>query len=756
MSPHRLARPPAAHHTARVRISHYEVHDELARGGMGVVYRAIDARSGARVVLKLLKVDTEKARRRLAREADAMRRLTHPSVLTLYDAGEHMGQPYLALPYVEGESLQDRLDRDGPLSVDEAITVATQVGAGLQAAHALGLLHRDVKPANVLVDARLYGTVKLTDFGLVKDTGAERSAGMSLSIKGRFLGTPGYWPPEQAHGRLNELGPAADVYGLGALIYALLSGRPPRAADTLIQALDAFEVPVESLPPPVPLWLDDLLQRCLDDDPRARPALDQVLLVLEARGAQTESTTPDPPGPAGTPPRPSAATVRPGRPLRWVAALALLCGALGLSYWASTHRGSGGAPLIPGSQSEEVAASWSEEHQEQAQRLQREGNHTAAISHLSVALPGARNPAAVYAARGRSKLALGDFDGAQGDFSEAIALDPDDAVAYRSRGHARAWLGRHAEAVEDCTRALSLLPDDPEALAVRGSSRLLNGDGEGALRDLDRALELDPDHTSALATRGSYLNGQRRSAEALEDLDRALQLEPNNAVALANRGFSKAQLGRHAEAVEDYDRALQLLPGLRSAIANRGTSKAWLGLHEEAVEDLERALELEPDDPVVLETLAASKAAIARDSEAIVDFNRLLELAPESLVALTRRGDSKLRLGRYLAAIADYDRVLELDPNNALASCSRGVAMAGLGRDAEAIHDFDRGLAQDARYAWPFLARATSKANLGRYAEALEDLARASALDDLTPDDRQRIVDARARYERALDEQAGE
>ena len=336
-----------------VRIDHYEVHDELARGGMGVVYRATDTRSGAKVVVKLLKVDSEKARRRLRREAKAMRRLTHPSVLALYDDGEHEGRPYLVLPYVEGESLQDRLDREGTLSVDDAVDIAIQVGGGLRAAHQLGLLHRDVKPDNVLVDGHMRGAVKLTDFGLVKDTDPGRSASTSLSVRGQFLGTPGYWPPEQAFGRLVLIGPASDVYALGALLYALLSGHPPRPNDTLPRALQAFDTP----PPPLldaPDWLDDLIQRCLADDVAARPPLDAVLDTLQAHAPLPAPAGHAPP-PAPPPERAArgdprdveaaSRTVR-GRPRgRWLRiALGLALGVgLSLSTWLLWASDSSGA-----------------------------------------------------------------------------------------------------------------------------------------------------------------------------------------------------------------------------------------------------------------------------------------------------------------------------------------------------------------------------------------------------------------------------
>jgi serine/threonine-protein kinase len=166
---------------------------------MGVVFRAQDVESGAVVALKLLlagKDAPEVTRRRFAREVQALMRLRHPHVVGIHDAGEHEGAPYLALDYVEGESLQGRLDREGALPEREAAQLVRALADALQHVHEQGALHRDLKPDNVLIRGS-DGAPLLTDFGLTRDTDPSFS-GTQLTRTGRFLGTPGYWPPEQA------------------------------------------------------------------------------------------------------------------------------------------------------------------------------------------------------------------------------------------------------------------------------------------------------------------------------------------------------------------------------------------------------------------------------------------------------------------------------------------------------------------------------------------------------------------------------
>jgi len=254
------------------RIGPYEVVAELGRGGMGAVYRARDGRTGREVALKLLLAGRgagERARRRTGTELRTLTRLRHPHVVPALDAGEHAGAPYLALGLVVGETLEARLRR-GPLGVEAAVRLGRELAGALEHVHGQGVLHRDLKPDNVLLRAA-DGAALLTDFGLALDLEASRSR---VSKTGVFLGTPGYWPPEQARGELEGLGPAADVYGLGAVLYAALTGRPPVEGEAVVEYLEAVRfrrVPaVRSVRPEVPAWLSEVCRRCLEPAPEDR------------------------------------------------------------------------------------------------------------------------------------------------------------------------------------------------------------------------------------------------------------------------------------------------------------------------------------------------------------------------------------------------------------------------------------------------------------------------------------------------------
>ena len=257
---------------------------------MGVVYRAQDA-AGREVALKLLlpgRVTNQRALKRFAIEAEALSRLApHPHVVRLVGRGEHEGAPWIAMELVEGESLAERLRR-GPLGIAESIRLARHVAEALNYIHGEGLVHRDLKPDNVLLQD---GKALLTDFGLVYDAESSRDR---LTQTGVFLGTPGYWPPEQGRGDKAEMGVRSDLYGLGALLYACLTGRPPVEGPTVLACIaqKSFEqiAPPHELRPEVPAWLSELCMHCLALRPADRPAsaylVRRALLAGDAAGGR--------------------------------------------------------------------------------------------------------------------------------------------------------------------------------------------------------------------------------------------------------------------------------------------------------------------------------------------------------------------------------------------------------------------------------------------------------------------------------------
>jgi WD40 repeat protein/tRNA A-37 threonylcarbamoyl transferase component Bud32 len=249
-------------------IAGYEVLQELGRGGMSVVYKARQAHPNRLVALKVIlagrHADAERRARFLA-EADAIARLRHPNIVQIHEVGQHDSLPFLALEYVEGGTLARRLAGTA-LPARPAAELVEKLARAVQHAHERGVIHRDLKPANVLLGAD--GTPKITDFGLAKQPRPE------LTATGAVLGTPAYMAPEQAAGDTTLVGPPADVYALGVILYELLTGRPPFQAATALETLEQVRslepVPPTQLQPKTPRDLETIGLKCLHKDAARR------------------------------------------------------------------------------------------------------------------------------------------------------------------------------------------------------------------------------------------------------------------------------------------------------------------------------------------------------------------------------------------------------------------------------------------------------------------------------------------------------
>jgi tetratricopeptide (TPR) repeat protein/tRNA A-37 threonylcarbamoyl transferase component Bud32 len=307
-------------------IAGYELLEVLGQGGMGIVYKARQVRLNRLVALKMIRAGEHATRRELARfrtEAQAVAQIQHPNIVQIYEVGEHDGLPFFSLEYVDGCSLAKQFGAMPQPPLQAARLVETLARA-IHAAHQKGIIHRDLKPSNVLVAAD--GTLKVTDFGLAKrldgDSGQTRT--------GVVMGTPSYMAPEQALGKTKEIGPAVDIYALGAVLYEALSGRPPFRGTTIWETLDQVRtqdpVPPGRLQPKVPRDLETICLKCLHKEPARRyaTALDlarDLQCFLEGRPIQA---------------RPVSAW---GRAYRWARrrpAQAGLVAAIGLAVLAGT------------------------------------------------------------------------------------------------------------------------------------------------------------------------------------------------------------------------------------------------------------------------------------------------------------------------------------------------------------------------------------------------------------------------------------
>jgi serine/threonine-protein kinase len=281
------AEKPLAARLAEALGSAYTIEGEIGRGGMGVVYRARDERLQRRVAIKVLPPELafqQDIRERFTREAQTAARLSHPHIVPIHTVGEGLGLVYFVMGYVDGESVAGRIRRRGRLPVDEARRIMAEAADALSAAHAVSIIHRDIKPDNILLEGP-RGRVMVTDFGIAKALSG--SSGATLTGAGVAIGTPAFMSPEQAAGE-REIDGRSDLYSLGIVSYQMLTGELPFTAPTvagiLMKQITESAPDVRGKRPDIPEDLALAVSRCLEKDPSNRwPTADSLRRALESR-----------------------------------------------------------------------------------------------------------------------------------------------------------------------------------------------------------------------------------------------------------------------------------------------------------------------------------------------------------------------------------------------------------------------------------------------------------------------------------------
>ena len=246
----------------------YEIKEEIGRGGMGIVYRAVQISLGREVAIKVLppQLAVEKEFvKRFYREAQSAANLKHPNIVTIHDVGEEDGTYYFAMEYLDGGSLEDRIEKQGAYSLEEAVAIISQMAVALDYAHKNGIIHRDIKPGNIIIDEE--GRAVITDFGIAKAAYDQK-----LTKTGMTVGSPEYMSPEQVKGR--EIDGRADLYALGIVFYRMLCGEVPFTGDSAVsiayQHVNEPIPPISALRPDLPQYADRILQKLLAKDPDNR------------------------------------------------------------------------------------------------------------------------------------------------------------------------------------------------------------------------------------------------------------------------------------------------------------------------------------------------------------------------------------------------------------------------------------------------------------------------------------------------------
>ncbi len=600
-------------------ISHYRIIEKLGGGGMGVVYLAEDTRLDRKVAIKFLPAEVatdERAKQRLLREAKTAATLDHPNICSIYEVGEEDGHSFIVLQYIEGETLAARLKRQVP-DLREALAIAAQVADALSEAHARGVIHRDIKPDNIMLATR--GQVKVLDFGLAKtlrDPGileGDAQTGSMLSIPGMVMGTEPYMSPEQVRGE--ELDSRSDIFSFGTVLYELLSGRRPFEAKSSAEVISAI---LTTQPPPISRSSlghcgsgeEQLIRKCLEKDAALRyqtigdliPDLQQIRREYETGQVTPRSGT--------TTVKPKAITDDKGGRFRVsrlglvLTSLALVLAAAGV--WFFSFRSLKRTPAATVMSSNPVAY---DAYMRGKVNVGSENpdNNNAAIKLFEQSVAADPNFAAAYAELARAYTIKARYSGtaaekqklyedAEVDVEKALAIDPNLAEGHFARGLIL-WTPYkrfpHEQAIQSYRRAIELNPNFDEAHHQLGFIYLHIGLLDKAQQEIEKALAINPGNTLARYRLGVINMCRARYEEAFQIFN-STPRDMNPSLLAFYTSNALFRLGRNEEASEIIEKFFKDYPkdegGAVTSVKAMMLAKA--GKKREAEATIQHAIEI--------------------------------------------------------------------------------------------------------------------------------------------------------------------
>jgi tetratricopeptide (TPR) repeat protein/predicted Ser/Thr protein kinase len=669
----------------------YELLEEIGRGGQGVVYRARQKSLNRTVALKVIGLGqwaTQAHLKRFRREAEAAANLDHPCIVPIYDVGEREGSCYFSMKFIDGGQL-DEVAKRKPISSRDAAELIAKLARTVHYAHEHGILHRDIKPGNILLDAK--GEPHLSDFGLARLLETKSTVTHTMDV----LGTPSYMAPEQASGHNEQLTSATDVYGLGAVFYQLLTGHPPFTGGTTYETvqlvLETEPRQPRLLNPKIDRELSTICLKCLEKDPKRRYSSALALAEDLEHWLKHEPIRA----------KRSGLVIRARKWVRRNPAIAALIAALivvvavglGGALWES-HRVQGDRALVR-------RANLSEKERVRLEAEQKK-NPAAYEAYL-------RGRAFTFAAG--TQLVKPDPDGAIRSYQEAVKLNPGFAQAWARLSCAqseRYWLealdpspARLAAAKDALDHALALAPDLPETHLALGYYRY-HGQRNftGALaefRQAEQDLPNDFDITFAIVTIERRLGHWE---EAIAGLRRAIELAPRHVDAYNELALTYVFLRRFPEALATADRVLAWDPAETFALGLKA-QVFWATGDLQAVEPLLVSPGISPHVRAVqallqrryAEAMQIFSDAIAADSRGRPGRKLKLLLA----LSQQRASDSAAARVTYQKAAQDFQRelgeVVSDSPAEAGAHAALGIAQAGLGEAPSAIAEGQKAMA---------------------------------------------------------------
>ncbi len=753
------------------RYGRYVSVSKLGEGGMGEVWKAWDKDLRRWVALKLLKGTDAKELERFRREARTAARLSHPSICAVHDVGEAAGRNFIAMQYIQGSTLSDFPRSD----VRRLAGYLRDAAAALHVAHEAGIVHRDIKPDNLMIESGPNPRIVVMDFGLARNLEVKDHR----SSAGMLIGTPFYMSPEQAE-RRPVIDRRTDVYSLGAALYEILAGRPPfqeRDLHSLLRQISETDPPPPSgFRPDLPRDLETIVLKCLEKDPKRRYATALELSADLTRWLEGEPILAHPPSTLYR----LGKFVRRKRSLLGVALVGAICvamvAAILIPRWRTEARG----------RREKEAALAREENRRRTEREARDRARPHLDAGRSIL---ARLDRLLTTPDWKPQSALALAEEARGEFRKALETCPEFAEAMLETARAYAMTENRAMAIQWCTRAIESSPEfataylerasvaieeyeemrhraeerarleTPESLVLRkrieadletvkrwsrdrkelryaeGMFAFAEGNYGPAAKTLEEFAELNVADPRGREWAGHcYIHLPGKEGAAIPHLAQAIQYRPRNPRLYLLRALALTRSKNPAGAIEDCDRVLAIVPHSPNAYTNRGLARKAMHDYDGAVRDYTRAIDLNPRDGSIYFNRGLARLSANDSAGALADFTKALKAEPNFPQAWSERGRAKAQTGDYDGAIQDCTTALGQNPGLACAYFVRGFAFAMKGEFAQSLPDFDRAIELDPEDPQSFWNRASARLETGNLRGSFEDYSRAMELDPKNPE----------------------
>ncbi|NJN61895.1 MAG: tetratricopeptide repeat protein [Coleofasciculaceae cyanobacterium RL_1_1] len=702
----------------------YRIVKVLGSGSFGQTYLAADLRRPGMpkcVVKQLVQVREEvdgsqTAERLFKQEAETLEKLgSHDSIPRLLAYFEEKGQLYLVKEYVNGQPLTEEIVPGQPLSESEVAAIVYRVLEILEFIHAEDVIHRDVKPEN-LIRRSEDNEIVLIDFGSVK----ELSQQIAGEARNRTIaaGTPVYMPVEQFQGNPQF---NSDIYALGAIAVQALTGvsanNLPKLQDRdgIMQwrdrasgVSDEFAVIIDRM---VAYSTGQRYQSARDVLDDLDPLMSRYLVGQEEDEEPIKSVidhTAPPPKPLWKLVKEKALRAQNRVPRMAGFTLLALLAVLGV-FWFWQYPSAGRAQAF---------------YQRGLQKVE-EGDEPGALLDFDRAIDLNPDDANAYYKRANVHFDMGNYEMALADYSTAIKLNPNDSDAYFNRGLAQMDMGNLQGAITDFSSVLQLNPNDPDAYYHRGLASHDVDDFQSSIQDYTQAILLDAENPYPYISRGLAHSALGDKQKAIADYTQAIRVAPEEPDAYYSRGRALSALGNYQGALEDYSKTIELDPKNVEAYTNRCSVQLNLGQVDAAIDDCSQAITIDRSASIAYTNRCVAYYQLQKYPEAIADCSRTIELNPESAKGYSNRGLSYAAQQDFERAIVDYSKAIELDPDNAVAYSNRGSAYNDIGEYRKAIEDHTQALRLNPNFAGAYFNRALVRQALNDRAGAIDDLQRA-------------------------------